>query len=66
MQWKLDDSMPLQVFETQSHENPAGARETLAAGDMLTGSEHCKVQQRARSRVEGHVQAPRNMNPGMW
>lgn len=58
------------VFETQSCENPksrrAGAREALAAGDVLSGSEGCKVQQRARSGVGGHAQTLRVTNPGLW
>lgn len=66
MQWKPDDLLLLYVFATQSRENPAGARQTLTAGDMLRASEHYKVQRRVRSGVKGHVQALRIMNPGMW
>lgn len=58
------------VFETQSRENPegrrAGAREALAAGDVLSGFEGCKVQWRVRSRVGGHAQTQRVTNLGLW
>lgn len=42
------------------------AREALAAGDALPGSEGCKVQQRVRSGVGGHAQTLRVTNPGLW
>lgn len=56
MQWKLD-ALQEQCLKPR-------AREALAAGDRLTGPEERKVQQRARSGVEGPVQALRVMNPG--
>lgn len=45
MQWKLD-ALQEQCLKPR-------AREALAAGDRLTGPEERKVQQRARSGVEG-------------